>query len=501
MDIEQFRKAGYQAIDRICDYYYSLQERPVVSKVEPGYLRKHLPASIPENGEEFQLIADDYERFIIPGLTHWQHPSFFGYFPAACTFEGMIADLYASSACNPGFNWSASPACTELEVLVMDWAAQLFGLSPAFLNASGVGGGVIQSTASDSALVAVVAARSIYLRDHPNTSMEDLVIYTTTQTHSLGLKAGLVLGLSVRALEVKSEDKFALRGGTLQAALDVDEQQGKKPFILIATVGTTSSGAIDNLSEIQQILKNYPSLWVHVDAAWAGVALSCPEHREKCYLDEINNFVNSFCTNFHKWGLVNFDASGLWVRDRKHLTDALDVTPPFLRTTQGDAGTVIDYRNWHLALGRRFRSLKLWFVFRSFGAEGFRNHIRRAIKLNHEFADLVLTSKYLSLVTPPSFALTVFQLKPKATTPKQPALSISSLNNLNRLFYNQISGRDDIYLTQTTLNGVFCIRMAVGAARTDSVHIQKAYDLLNKEAEMAIETWEQSTVNELAYRG
>ncbi|KAF5386192.1 hypothetical protein D9615_002288 [Tricholomella constricta] len=500
MDIEQFRKAGYQAIDRICEYYYSLHNRPVISKVEPGYLKEHIPLTAPEEGEDFQVIADDFQKFIVPGLTHWQHPSFFGYFPTACTFEGMIADLYATSACNPGFNWSSSPASTELEALVMDWACQLLGLSPEFLNSSGVGGGAIQNTASDSALIAAVAARSLYQRNYPEVSLQDLVIYTTTQTHSLGVKAGLVLGLSVHVLEVKAEDQFSLRGETLQAALHEDEKLGKRPFILIATVGTTSSGAIDNLPEIQQIAKNYPSLWVHVDAAWAGVALSCPENRERCHLNTINEFADSFCTNFHKWGLVNFDASTLWVRDRKHLTDALDVTPPFLRTKHGDAGTVIDYRNWHLALGRRFRSLKLWFVLRSFGAEGFRNYIRKAsplsISLNQVFADFVTKSETLSLVTPPSLALTVFRLDPKPKSLDQPPLSLESLNNLNRLFYGRISARNDILLTQTVLNGVHCIRFAVGAARTEAPHIQQACDLLCKEADLTLEAWEQTTLDE-----
>ncbi|KAF8971067.1 pyridoxal phosphate-dependent transferase [Flammula alnicola] len=500
MDIEQFRKAGYQAIDRICDYYYSLQEKPVISSVEPGYLRQHIPLSAPEEGEDFQVIADDYQKYIIPGLTHWQHPSFFGFFPTACTFEGILGDLYASSATNPGFNWASSPACTELEAIVMDWAANLLGLSPAFTNASGVGGGSIQTTASDSAMVAVVAARSLYQRDHPHAKMEDLVIYTTTQTHSLGAKAALVLGLKVRALDVKLEDQFSLRGDVLRDALEEDARIGRKPFILIATVGTTSSGAVDNMPEIREVASDYPSLWVHIDAAWAGLALSCPETREKLYLEEINSFAHSFCTNFHKWGLVNFDCSTLWVRDRKHLTDALDITPPFLRTKHGDAGTVIDYRNWHLALGRRFRSLKLWFVLRGFGVEGFRKYIRRCIDLNQQFAKLVEESETLSLVTAPSLALTVFRIVPKPDSEKQAVLSTESLNELNRLFFGRLSARTDILLTQTTLNGVFCIRLAVGAARTTEQHILNAYNLLSKEAESAIETWDQ-TINEMATIG
>ncbi|KAK0486173.1 pyridoxal phosphate-dependent transferase [Armillaria novae-zelandiae] len=216
--------------------------------------------------------------------------------------------------------------CSELELL---------GLAPSFMNESGIGGGAIQSSASDSAMIAIVAARA----------------------------PEWFLGLSVRILDVRAEDNYSLRGDTLRSALEEDAKSGKKPFVLIATVGTTSSGAIDNLPEIKQVAKDHPYLRVH--------------YREIGYLDEINEFADSFCTNFHKWGLVNFDASTLWVKNRKFLTEALDITPPFLRTKQGDADTAIDYRNWHLGLGRRFRSLKVWFVLRSFGVQGFQDHIRK----------------------------------------------------------------------------------------------------------------------------
>ncbi|KNZ72280.1 Tyrosine decarboxylase 1 [Termitomyces sp. J132] len=489
---DRFRKAGYQAIDRICDYSYSLEKRPVISDVEPGYLKQHIPLAAPERGEDFDDIADDYQRLIVPGLTHWHHPSFFAYFPASCSFEGILADLYSSAASNPGFNWTSSPACTELEALVMDWACRLLGLSPEFLNSSEVGGGVIQNTACDSALVAIVAARSLYLRHHPNIPLTDLVIYTTSQTHSLGVKAGLVLGLSVRVLEVRAEDNFSLRGKTLRLALEEDERQGLKPFVLIATLGTTSSGAIDNLPEIQQIVQKHPSMWVHVDAAWAGVAIACPELRQKCHLKTINELANSFCTNFHKWGLINFDASALWVRDRKYLTDALDITPPYLRTKQGDAGTVTDYRNWHLALSRRFRSLKFWFVFRSFGVEGFKKYIRKTIALNQHFAEFVASSDMFSLVTPPSFALSVFRLDPKLRSLEQPSHSLDILNKLNKLFYSRLTARQDILLTSTVLNGVYCIRFAVGSARTELLHIKQACELLVEEGKLTLESWEQA---------
>ncbi|KAJ6603142.1 pyridoxal phosphate-dependent transferase [Mycena sp. CBHHK59/15] len=392
MDIEQSRKASYQAIDRICGYYYDLQNKPVKSAVEPGYLRPLLPAAAPEEGEDFQLIADDYQKYIVPGLTHWQHPSFFAYFPTTCSFEGILGDLYATSAPQLGFNWSCNPTATELEAIVMDWSAQLFGLAPAFLNASG--------------------------------------------THSLGLKAGLVLGLVVRALEVTAADRYALRGDTLRRALE-DAQSGKMPFMLMATVGSTSSGAVNDLSK--SVIKDHPYIWLHVDAAWAG------------------------------WGRVNFDASTLWVRDRKYLTDALDITPPFLRTAQGDAGTV-DYRSWHLALGRKFRSLKVWF----------------GIALNVAFVALVSSSDLLALVTPPALVLTVFRLAPPAHAHAAPA----ALNVLNTTLFAGLAARTDIALTQTVLNGVFCIRFAIGAAGTTEAHVRAAYDAIMQEAREALTLWE-----------
>ncbi|KAG1818039.1 pyridoxal phosphate-dependent transferase [Suillus subaureus] len=488
MDIEQFRRAGYQAIDRICDYYTSLRDKPVSSQVEPGYLRKALPASAPMEGEDFQLIADDYQKYIIPGLTHWQHPSFFAYFPTACTFEGILGELYASSASTPGFNWSASPACTELEAVVMDWTAQILGLHKSFYNTTEIGGGVIQTSASDSALIATVAARSRYIREHPHVALETLVLYTTTQTHSLGKKAGLVLGLKVRALEVTAEDDFALRGETLEVALKEDVDAGLHPFILVATIGTTSSGAVDRLGEIADVATHYPSLWLHVDAAWAGVALVCPEYREACQLPAINTYADSFCTNFHKWGLINFDASCLWVRHRKHLTDALDVTPEFLRSKQGDAGTVIDYRNWHLGLGRRFRSLKFWFVLRSRGVSGFQKYITDCTKLNARFAEHIRESDQFCFVAKPFLALTVFRLAPKS----RPHLTTLELNALNRAFYARLAARSDIAITQTDLNGVFCVRMAIGAEKTVERDIDKALDVIGQEGRATLREWDRT---------
>ncbi|KAI6007661.1 pyridoxal phosphate-dependent transferase [Pisolithus orientalis] len=477
MDIEQFRRAGHEAIDRICEYYYTLQDRPVTARVEPGYLRRALPSEAPQSGENFDLITQDYEKYIMPGLTLWHHPSFFAYFPTGSTFEAVLGDLYSGSVPNPGFNWSASPASTELETVVMDWAAKMLGLDSSFHNCSKL---LCQTTASESALVAVVAARSRYTKQHPDVSSEKLLIYITTQTHSLGKKAGLVLGLNVRALEVTVEDNFALRGDTLRRALEDDCACWATPIcselhISVGTVGTTSSGAVDCLGEIGLVLEDYPFIWLH--------------YRDVCALGDINKYGDSFCTNFHKWGLVNVDCSGFWVRARASLIDALDVTPEFLRTRHGDAGTVIDYRNWHFGLCRKFRSLKLWFVLRSFGVEGFQRYIRETVKLGNMFASLIRESAEFALVTPPSLALTVFRLEPYFPSSVPPA----KLNELNREFYARVSARSDIAFTQTDLSGTFCVRMAVGAIRTSEDHIKRAFEILCLEGRAALEEWRCAT--------
>ncbi|KAL1756735.1 pyridoxal phosphate-dependent transferase [Schizophyllum commune] len=506
LDIEEFRKAGYAAIDQICDHFYSLQEQPVVAAVEPGYLAKLIPGSPPQEGEPFENIAADYKRCILPGITHWSHPSFFAYFPTACTFEGILADLYSSAVSNPGFNWICSPACTELEVIVMDWAAQLFGLDKAFLNSSTSGGGCLQTTASESALIAAVAARNTYMDSHPEARHEDLIMLCTTQTHSLALKAGRVLGLAVRTIDVDAKDAYGLRGEGLAQAIADEQAKGHRPFFLIATIGTTSSGAIDNVAEIREVVSGHPDIWLHVDAAWAGVALSLPEEREQLFLADINSAAKSLCINFHKWGLVNFDCSTLWVRDRLTLTQALDVTPLYLRTKEAEAGAVTDFRNWHLALGRRFRSLKLWFVLRSYGVEGFQAHIRKGIAMNDVFVSLIKQSKRLVLAAPPSLALTVFRMVPAAWQKEaeqvkieQPAVSkaadeavvhaaselteTKTPNALTQALWDRLDRRrGELFLSQTSLNGVHCVRFAVGAARTEEEHVRRAFAIIEEEA-------------------
>ncbi|PWY97942.1 PLP-dependent transferase [Testicularia cyperi] len=545
MDIEGFRKAGYAAVDRICDYYYSLDKKPVSAAVEPGFLSKSIPSTAPENPEPWSTIQDEFQSIIMPGITHWQHPNFYGYFPCNASFEGALADLYCASISNPGFNWSVSPSVTELEIIMMDWVAKMLGLDENFLSTSpsGTGGGIILGSASEVAVTVAIAARercinllteqfpmpqdpnghaingtnangaatgstaSAFEKQRSESQLASsarvarwrgeltskLVMYGTTQTHTVGAKAALILGLDFRALDVKAEDAYALRGETLRAAMEEDEAQGRVPFMLIGTLGTTSSGAIDNLTEIVEVAKLHPTLWLHIDAAYAGVSLALPEWREQLHLDAINKHVDSFSTNLHKWGLVQFDCSPLLVRDRGHLARALTITPAYLKTKHGDTGSVLDLRNLQLSLGRRFRSLKVWFVLRSYGLTGFRNHLRTSIRLANLFEHNLRNdpSGLFEIVAPPRWGLVVFRIKPPSQS--NPPAS-SDLDNLNTAFWDDLQQLSDQFvLTQTTLPEIgVCIRFVVGSPRTRDEHVQHTWKLVHSTAQ---DTWRRiSTV-------
>ncbi|KAM0792049.1 hypothetical protein ACM66B_004757 [Microbotryomycetes sp. NB124-2] len=496
MNREQFRKAGYAAIDRVCDYFENLESYNVLPDVEPGQVGAMLPKQAPTEGEEWQDIAADFDRVILPGITHWQHPMFAAYFPANTTYESILADIYAGAVSNPGFNWMASPSCTELEVVQMDWVAKMFGLDRSFHNASNVGGGIIMGSASESCLTVCIAARERVKRILPETLAEKLVIVGTTQTHSLGAKAALILGIEFVAIPTKAEDLWALRGKDLKRTLDGLKDEGRVPFCLIATLGSTSTGAIDNIAEITAVAADYPELFIHLDGAWAGVFLALPELRDQCQLDAINaqacvvntdagisssGQIHSFCTNLHKSGLVTFDASCLWVRDRKLLTEALDITPPFLRTRHGDQGTVVDYRNWQISLGRKFRSLKLYFTLRSYGTNGFEAHLRKLIKHAERLEKLIVSDKDHSfeLFTPRSFSLVVVRLR------GQDGDSVERVDELNKAFYSMTSDRKDIMLTPTVVGGRACTRVALGSPLLRDEHIDKIWSIMKQVAVQA----------------
>ncbi|CAD6965548.1 unnamed protein product [Tilletia laevis] len=459
LDIEGFRRAGYAAIDAICEYYARLDDLPVQAQVEPGFLMKQIPDSAPEEEEDWSAIDQDFHKIIMPGMTHWQSGMFAAYFPGNATFEGSLADLYASSVSNPGFNWSCSPSCTELELITVDWWAKVLGLDPAFqCNAPGSqGGGIIHGSASEVCITIAIAARERVLAELAKTIPPPTVN---------GSRPAMPASANGMGCDIANE---------------LDVSRWRSDLTSLLTVGTTSSGAVDNITEVVEVAREYPNMWIHIDAAYAGTALALPELRESSHLAAINAHADSFSTNAHKWGLIQLECSPLHVRDRGALTRALTVTPEFLRTKHGDAVDVLDLRNMQLSLGRRFRSLKLWFVLRSFGVKGLQDHLRHSIACAKLFENAMRDDENpFEFVAPPRWALVVFRLNPSCIKGQS-----SELDDLNRRFMDRLNARSaELMLTQTVLPEIgVCIRYVVGQPRLREHHVIKAFKIVKECAE------------------
>ena len=461
MTPEEFRQHGHAVVDWIADYYTRLEEFPVLSRARPGEIRAALPPAPPETGEPFEDVLADLDRVILPGITHWQHPSFFAFFPANASGPAILGDLLASGLGVQGMLWATSPAATELETHVLDWLAGLLHL-PAQFRSDGPGGGVIQHTASDAALVALVAAlhrASGGRTEHEGVGAGRFTVYTSEQTHSSVEKACRVAGLGADALRKIAVDPatLAARPEHLRELLDRDRADGFVPALVVASVGATGTGAVDPVPELAA-LAHEAGAWLHVDGAWAGVAAVAPEFR---WLNRGLEHADSYATNPHKWLLTNFDCDAFWVADREALIKALSILPEYLRNAASESGAVLDYRDWHVPLGRRFRALKLWAVIRWYGAEGLREHIRRHVALAQEFAGWVAADERFELVAPHPLALVTFRLR---------AGDDATLELMNRV---NASGR--LYLTHTVVNGRVALRMAIGSPSTEHRHVEAAW--------------------------
>ncbi|KAK9474515.1 pyridoxal phosphate-dependent transferase [Dipodascopsis tothii] len=471
MDAEEFRKAAHEAVDYIVDYYAQLDQTPVASAVQPGFLQPQLPATMPQHGEAWPAIQADFDAKIMPGMMSWQHPNFLGFFPACTSYPSMLGELYSSAFSAPAFNWLCSPSVTELETVVLDWLADACALPAGFRSASGVGGGVIQGSASEAVVTVMVAARERFLealcadvaaddvagRDAiKDAARGKLVALASSQTHSSTEKAARIAGVRFHAVPTAAADEYALTGAALAAAIADLRAAGLMPFYVTASIGTTTVCAVDRLAEIAAVADAQPGprLWRHVDAAYAGAAMICPELRASC-LDGVDGF-DSFDVNMHKWLLVNFDASCLFVRDRRDLTDALSILPPYLRSA--DMGSAaINYRDWQIPLGRRFRALKIWFVMRSYGLDGLRAHIRRTADIGARFAALVAADPAFATVTPPRFGLTVFQVRPA------PDADLAACNALTRAVADRVAADNRFYLTASAFGPYYVMRVVVGS--------------------------------------
>lgn len=459
MTIEEFRRQGRAVIDWIADYYQRIETLPVLSRVAPGQIRAVLPPGPPERPEAFETVLEDVDKLILPGITHWQSPSFFAFFPANASGPAILGELLAAGLGVQGMLWSTSPACTELETHVLDWLADMLAL-PARFKSNGAGGGVIQDSASSASLCALLAARERTTNFASNRQGCNgrLVAYASTQTHSSIEKAVKIAGLGSQNLHlIEVDDRFALRPGALAGRIRQDRQAGLIPCFACATVGTTSSNALDPLPEIGRICKT-EGLWLHVDAAMSGTAALCPEYR---YIHDGLELADSYCFNPHKWMFTNFDCDCFYVADRELLIKTLSVLPEYLRNKATESGAVIDYRDWHIPLGRRFRSLKLWFVIRHYGIEGLRYHIRRHVELAQTFATWVEASDRFELVAPAPLNLICFRH--------------AGGDTFNRELLNRLNQSGHLYLTHTTLNGQYVLRFCVGQTHTEKQHVKQAW--------------------------
>ena len=467
MTPDEFRRCGHALVERIARYMEEVESYPVLSRAEPGSIRGRLPRAAPEHGEPFCDVLRDVDEIVMPGITHWQSPNFFAYFPANASGPSMLGDLLCSGLGVQGMLWATSPACTELETHVLDWFVDLLGLPDRF-RSSEAGGGVIQDTASSSALTALLAARERAsagaVNEHgvgfgPGAGRGPrLTVYTSRHAHSSIEKAVKIAGLgrgNLRLVDV--DDRHAMRPDALERAIAADRADGAVPAMVSATVGTTSSGAVDPVRAIGEVCRR-ESIWLHVDAAHAGSATICPEHRG--LVDGVEH-ADSYTFNPHKWLLTNFDCNCFWVADRAALIDALSVLPEYLRNRATDSGEVIDYRDWHVPLGRRFRALKLWFVIRHYGAEGLRAHVRRSVELAHWFAAQVQASVEFELAAPVSVGLVCFRHR------AGDAFNQALMDRLNR------SGA--LYLTHTRLDDRLVLRLAVGGPATRREHVEAAW--------------------------
>jgi aromatic-L-amino-acid decarboxylase len=439
----------------------------VLAAVQPGQIRASLPPSAPAHGEPFNAILSDFEKLILPGITHWQSPNFFAYFPCNASGPAILGDLLSSGLGVQGMLWATSPACTELETHVLDWLVPMLGLPEKFLSTSS-GGGVIQDTASSASLCALLAGRERATHYASNAQGCDgkLVAYCSTQTHSSVEKAAKIAGLgaaNLRAIAV--DEKFALRPDQLARQIAQDKSAGLVPCFVCATVGTTSSNAIDPVPEIAHVCRQH-GIWLHVDAAMSGTAALCPEFR---HIHAGVELADSYCFNPHKWMFTNFDCDVFYVADRKALIQTLSVLPEYLRNQATESGAVIDYRDWQIPLGRRFRALKLWFVLRHYGSEGLQHHIRQHVALAQQFAAWVQNDSRFELAAPTPLNLICFRHK------GGDAANQSLMERLNR------SG--DLYLTHTKLNHRFTLRMSVGQTNTETHHVQNAWKRIQAEAD------------------
>lgn len=464
---DEFRDAGHELIDLIADYLDDVGERPVVPPVEPGDVRAMLPEHPPSVPESWDDVRADIDRVILPTITHWQHPNWFAYFPANTTHSSILGELLSAGLGVQGMSWVTSPACTELETLMLDWMLELLDLPDRFRSTSEHGGGVIQGSASEAVLVAILAARWTATAGAVNTTGETsrLVAYTTSQAHSSVEKGLRIAGIGTdRIRTIEHDEAFAMRADVLAAAVEADIQSGYIPFFVCSTHGTTSSLAVDPTPEIAEVCER-AGAWLHVDGAMAGIAALVPEYR---WVNAGVERAHSYCTNPHKWMGVNFDCTLFWTADRAALLGALSILPEYLRSAAAESGRAIDYRDWQIPLGRRFRALKLWFNLRLDGVGAAQARIRRDVALAHELATWVTDDDRFDLSAPPRLGLV--------------CLHHVDGDDATESLIARINEAGEFHVTRTVLDDRVSMRVSIGARTTERRHVEALWSAIQEAA-------------------
>lgn len=474
IDVESFRRDGHRLVNWIAEYLAHPERYPVLAQVEPGEVKRALPKEPPKNPEPLEAILRDLEEIIVPGLTHWNHPGFFAYFSSSGSGPGILGELLSAAFNVNAMLWRTAPAATELEELVLDWLRQLLGLPPQFM-------GIINDGASVSNLCAIATAREalgLRIREEGLSGRSDLPrlrLYTSEQAHSSIDKAAIVVGLGQAGVKkIPVDDGFRMRPHALDAAIEEDLKAGWKPFSVVATVGTTSTASVDPVPEIARVCERH-NLWLHVDAAYAGVAAILPEERSALAGCER---ADSIVVNPHKWLFVPLDCSAFYCRHPRLARQAFSLVPEYLRTPDEDR--VCNFMDYGIQLGRRFRALKLWMVLRSFGSEGLRRHLRDHIALTRRFRDWIEANGHFELLAPPSFSVVCFRSHPR-DLPAGPETD-AYLNRLNERVLEAANGTGEVFLSHTELNGKFTLRLAIGNLRTAEAHVRRAWELLQGHA-------------------
>lgn len=467
MTPDEFRAAGHRLVDWIAEYLETVEARPVTPDVAPGDLLVKLPEHPPERPDTFDAVLADVDELIVPALVHWQHPNFFAYFPANSSYPAILGELLSAGLGVNGMSWVTSPACTELELRVVDWMAELLGLPDRFLSTSSTGGGVIQGTASEATLVAVLSARWRATAGAVNGDGDTggLVAYATSQAHSSIEKALRIAGIGADSIRtVGHDDRFAMRADDLAALVAADRAAGLTPFFVCATRGTTSSLGFDPTAEIADVCAA-SGAWLHVDAAMSGIAALAPEHR---WVNDGLDRADSYCTNPHKWMGINFDCDLYWTADRGALLGALSILPEYLRSAAAASGAAVDLRDWQVPLGRRFRALKLWFGLRLDGVDAYRAVIRRHVDLARRLAEWVAADERFEVVAPNPLNLVCLRLRDDSATEQL----IERVNATRRAWF-----------TRTVLDGRPVLRVSIGSRATEERHVVAAWALLQDVAD------------------